>query len=90
MLHYRHPLHFLVAVDAGNHDVGAGCLVQVNLLPQALGSTLVERLALDWLEVAESIMRLHLYVAKCHWAAQVLVLALELHRVQFLLDFLLY
>lgn len=81
MLHDADTLHLLVTVDARYHDVCAGCLMQVNLLPQTLRLALVECLALHRLEVAESVMSLHFDVCECHGAAEVFVFALELHRV---------
>lgn len=86
MFHDADPLNFLVTVDTGDHDVRAGCLMQVDFFSQALCFTFVEGLAFDGLKVTEIIMSLHLCVTERHWAAQIFVFALELHLVQLLLN----
>lgn len=69
VLHNVYSCHFLVAVDAGHEDVGAGRLMQFNFLAQTLGLALVEGLTLDWLEIAHVVVRLHFHVAQGHWTA---------------------
>ena len=79
VLHDADALDFLVAVDAGDHDVGAGGLMQIYILPQRLRLALIERLAFDWLVVTELVMSLHFGVAESYRAPERFILALELH-----------
>jgi hypothetical protein len=89
VLHDGDAFDHFVAVDAGHHDVGAGSLVQINVLTQRLRLALIERLAFHRLIVAVSIVGLHLRVTQCHWTSERLVLALELHGLELLLNLLL-
>ena len=86
MLHNLQPFYFLMAVDTWNHNVGAGCLVQINFLPKALCATFFEGLALYGLIVTRDIVLLHLSVGHCETTAEIYVFALELHRCQLFFD----
>jgi len=87
MVHDVEPLDFLVAVNARHHHIGTCCLVQIYIFAQGLGLALGESFALYRLIVAVLIVGLHVVVAEGQEAAQVFVFAVELHRVELLLDF---
>ena len=86
VLHDAQALHLLVAVDARDHYVRAGCLVQIYVLPERLCLALGEGLALHRLELAFVLMRERLLVRQRRHAAELPVLALEFHCVKLLLD----
>ena len=60
--------------------------MQIDVFTECLCPALIERLALNGLVVAVIVMGLHLCIAQLERAAQVLILALELHGEQLLLD----
>ena len=65
MLHYAQPLNFLMTVDARHHDVGACCLMQVDVLSQSLCFAFCKCLTLDWLVLADLFLYLSFLIAKC-------------------------
>ena len=73
-----------MTVDTRNHNVGAGCLVQVDFFSKTLRAAFIESLALNWLIVAEIVVDLSLIVAQRHQTAEVNILALKLHGEQLL------
>ena len=65
MLHDPEPLNFLMTVDARHHDVGACCLMQVDVLPQSFCFAFCKCLTLDWLVLADLFLYLSFLIAKC-------------------------
>ena len=65
MLHDPEPLNFLMTVDARHHDVGACCLMQVDVLPQSLCFAFCKCLTLNWLVLADLFLYLSFLIAKC-------------------------
>ncbi len=86
VVHNVKSLYFLVAVNARDHYIGTGCLMQIYIFPECLSFTFGKRLALNRLKIALLVMTLHHIIAQRQITSKVLVLAVELHGSEFFLN----
>lgn len=78
VLHDFKAFYLIVAVDARNHNIGAGRLVQIDILAKTLGSTFFEGLALSKLIVTLNLVYLHLRKAHGNLTALTAIFALKI------------
>ena len=86
MLNNTHALNVLATVNAWNVDIGANCLVTLNLLSNALGFAMPISFAFNRGKLAVVVMSGYLLILEHLSAAHAVIPALKLHLLEFLFN----